>query len=74
MWWGTQIRFVSLPGLSGSWPAPEVAAWDAKVHRYRGNLLLGDGSAQQLDNRRLKAQMSASTNLDVNNCMLGPWL
>jgi prepilin-type N-terminal cleavage/methylation domain-containing protein len=56
------------------WPAPEVAAWDAKVHRYRGNLLLGDGSAQQLDNRRLKAQMSASTNLDVNNCMLGPWL
>jgi prepilin-type N-terminal cleavage/methylation domain-containing protein len=72
---GYTNQFCVIAQLVGvKWPAPEVASWDAKVHGYRGNLLLGDGSARQLDNSHLKAQMCASTNVDVNNCMLGPWL
>jgi putative ABC transport system ATP-binding protein len=71
---GYTNQFCVIAQVGGvTWPAPEAAYWDATIHGYRGNMLLSDGSARQVDTKQLKAQMWASTNFNVNNCVLGPW-
>ena len=47
---------------------PKLASWSARIHANEGNVVLGDGSAHQLDNRLL--QNTLSTGLLTNRFLI----
>ncbi|MDB6121836.1 MAG: hypothetical protein JWQ71_829 [Pedosphaera sp.] len=53
-------------------PLPYLATWDGTIHKFKGNLLLTDGSAHQLGIAALKQQMTNSGDTNQSNCILPP--
>ncbi len=59
------------PGIPlGSRSRPPTCGWNSAMHKFNGNVLLGDGSAQQFTTSALIAQLNASE--DTNNFCLFP--
>jgi prepilin-type N-terminal cleavage/methylation domain-containing protein len=50
--------------------APPNCGWNSAMHHFRGNILLGDGSAQEVTTAGLITQLNASD--DTNNFCLFP--
>jgi len=46
--------------------------WDSSIHVYRGNIVMTDGSAQQLSQSRLRAAMGETGDPNLSNCILKP--
>jgi len=43
------------------------AGWDGRIHQFKGNIALGDGSVQMMKSEALKAQIGAAINSGVTN-------
>ncbi len=60
------INGVTMPGITGK--------WDSSIHNFAGNLVMVDGSAQQLSQAGLREHLNGPQLIDTNysNCMLKP--
>jgi prepilin-type N-terminal cleavage/methylation domain-containing protein len=58
--------------MNGTVPEPVTASWDSGIHKDAGNMVMVDGSAQQLNQRRLVSHMENSGDPNLSNCILKP--
>jgi competence protein ComGC len=59
------------PGISlGGRSTPPTCGWNSALHHFNGNILLGDGSVQQMTTPSLVELLAK--NEDTNNCFLFP--
>ena len=51
---------------------PGIADWENTIHGQAGNMVMGDGSAQQLSVNTLRRHLQQSGDPNLSNCVLKP--
>ena len=51
---------------------PGIAVWENSIHSQAGNMVMGDGSAQQLSVNSLRRHLQQTGDPNLSNCVLKP--
>ncbi len=54
------------------YPVQGNTRWDSSIHVWSGNMVMTDGSAQRLNQTRLRGAMSETGDTNFTNCILKP--